>query len=178
MGIAYKHGIAIPKTIADMCATREDVISILTTAYSAIKTAQQMMKETCSIGYGLPPDAVPRDTLKDSIKGIDRYLWRESFERTGFMQLLDAASKSQLLKSIESEPPEFTETNIQTTFLDLFQQKDRMFSDGIVNVFRSLSGDYSRHNAFKITSKIIIGYMIQHSYGGGWSFVMDLARTD
>lgn len=166
----FRHGVAIPKTISDMCATREQVIVVLSTAYSAIKTAQQMMKETCSISYGLPPDAVPRDTLKDAIKGIDRYLWRESFERTGFMQLLDADSKNKLEKSIQHEPPEFTEANIQTTFLELFQQSDRMFSDGIVNVFRCLSGDYKTNDVFKIGTKIIIGYMIQHSYGGGMEF--------
>jgi hypothetical protein len=73
-------------------------------------------------------------------------------------------------EDMHKNPPSFDMGNIRTTFLSLSQNADQMFSDGIVNVFRRLSGNYQTNDAFKIGRKVIMAGMMQIRYSGGLEF--------
>ncbi|MEQ1526468.1 MAG: DUF4942 domain-containing protein [Gallionella sp.] len=92
--------------------------------------------------YGMPRSSEPLGRLEDSIKELDRMYWRQSFDHTGLMQLLDAQSKKKFDRDLQENPPEFTIENVQSSFIDLSQNAEKMFEDGVVNVFRRLSNRY------------------------------------
>lgn len=160
--------LAIPTTVSEMCDQRVKVVNAVTSYYNQMKLADAMMREM--VRYGLPLECTVRGTLAECIQDIDRSFWRTAFEKTGFMQLLDAASRKRLDDEMHKNPPVFDLGNIQTTFLSLAQNADKMFSDGIVNVFRSLSGDYRTNDAFKVGRKVVMSGMMQHRYSGGLEF--------
>lgn len=165
---SFDTGIAIPITITDMCEQRERVVAMVTSYYGQMKLADSMMREM--VRYGLPGECVIRGTLQDCIKDIDRQFWRAAFEKTGYMQLLDAASRKTLDEDMRKNPPVFSEANIRSTFISLSQNSEQMFNDGIVNVFRRLSGNYKTNDAFKIGRKVIMTGMMQSRYAGGLEF--------
>lgn len=165
---SFDTDIAIPVTITDMCEQREKIVGMVTSYYGQMKLADSMMREM--VRYGLPSECVIRGTLKDCTKDIDRQFWRAAFEKTGYMQLLDAASRKVFDEDMRQNPPVFNVGNIRSTFISLSQTSEQMFSDGIVNVFRRLSGNYQTNDAFKIGHKIIMSGMMQHRWSGGLEF--------
>jgi hypothetical protein len=149
----------------DYCAHRAQVVAMIADYYRMAKLTDATAREV--IEYGLGCDAIPRAQQEEAVKDIDRSYWRMAFERTGFMQLLDAESRKKFDNDIQKNPPEFNIGNIRSTFLDLSQNAEKMFNDGIVNVFRRLSGGYMTNDVFKVGDKIISEYMTEPNWSGG-----------
>lgn len=114
--MSFYTDVAIPTTVSDMCAHRETVVGMVQSYYGQMKLADATMREI--VRYGLPSECTIRGTLEDCIKDIDRQFWRAAFEKTGFMQLLDASSRKQLDEDMRNKPPIFDMANIQATFLE------------------------------------------------------------
>lgn len=157
--------LIIPQTIEDYCEHRAKVVAMMADYYRMSKLTDDIMRE--SVRYGLPSEAMPHLREEDAIKQVDRQFWRTAFEQTGFMQLLDSQSRNKFEESNKINPPVFNMDNVRTTFLDLSQKADQMFSDGIVNVFRRLSGNYMTNDLFKVGEKIVMTGMIEARWSSG-----------
>lgn len=162
--------VVVPKSISELCEERHKIVAMVEGYYKTAQIADEHMKTVISWGAGINSYAMPKYTLEEAIKSVDKSFWFDAFEKTGFMQLLDAASRKKFDQDINSNPPEFSIKNIQATFLDLSMGADKMFNDGIINVFRALSGNYESHNAFRIDRKIILQYSMQPAWSGGMQF--------
>lgn len=103
--------------------------------------------------------------------------WRQSFDHTGLMQLLDAQSKQKFNRNLQENPPEFTIENVQSSFIDLSQNAEKMFEDGVVNVFRWLSNQYMTNDGFRIGDKVVMTWMVEPSFGAVCSYATVKAKT-
>jgi len=159
----FETDVAVQKSMRDYCDAREKIIMMLADYYKQGERTNDELKRYTR--YGLHRESMPRNGINETIKDIDRSFWREAFERTGFMQLMDAESRKRFDKDIAENPPEFNMQNIRSTFIDLTNNAEQMFNDGIVNVFRRLSGHYKTNDIFKVGEKIIIECAIE----SGWS---------
>lgn len=157
--------VAKRQGLSDFCAHRETIVRMMTEHFAHFEIIQAEMKKVYQ--YGLPRSAGGQARLEDVIIDLDQIYWRISFEHTGLMQLLDAASRKKFDDDLHKKTPEFTLSNVQSTFVQLSQTADKMFEDGVVNIFDRLHGRYERHDAFKIDTKIIMTYMIEPKYTRG-----------
>ena len=165
----FRTDVVIPKTVEDYAVSRDQVVGMVRGYYKAVEITKQAMNEI--LKYGLPYQSTPHLGVDEAIKQIDQTFWRVAFEKTGFMQIFDADSRKKFDDEIRSKTPEFNMANIRTTFFDLSQKADEMFVDGIVNVFRRLSGRYQSNDVFKIAEKIVLtGYVQPGWYSGGKEF--------
>ena len=155
--------VAKRQTLVDFCNHRAGIVKLLTEHDAHFQLIQAEMKKFYQ--YGMPRSAEPFGQLDDSIKELDRMYWRQSFDHTGLMQLLDAQSKKKFDQDLQANPPAFTIENVQSSFVDLAQNAGKMFDDGVVNVFRRLPGCYKSNDDFKIGPKIVMSWMVEDAGG-------------
>lgn len=175
--------VAKRQTLVDFCNHRAGIVKLLTEHDAHFQLIQAEMKKFYQ--YGMPRSSEPYGRLEDSIKELDRMYWRQSFDHTGLMQLLDAQSKKKFDRDLQENPPAFTIENVQSSFLDLSQNAEKMFEDGVVNVFRRLSGNYKSNDDFKIADKVVMSGMVegrwsrglQLRYGTGQDEINDIDRV-
>jgi hypothetical protein len=119
--------------------------------------------------YLMPHNGQLRDSAQRVQSELDASMWRRAFDLTGFKQLMDAQAVAEFEKSLSPNPPEFTEANIRSTFIDLHGKSREMFRRGVVNVFRNLSDDYktNANEPFRIGRKLVMTYMANKAFGGG-----------
>lgn len=157
--------VAKRQTLVDFCNHRSGIVKLLTEHDAHFQLIQAEMKKFYQ--YGMPRSSEPHGQLEDSIRELDRMYWRQSFDHTGLMQLLDAQSKRKFDRDLQENPPAFTIENVQSSFLDLSQNAEKMFADGVVNVFRRLSGNYKTNDGFKIVDKVVMSGMVEARWSRG-----------
>jgi len=175
--------VAKRQTLVDFCNHRAGIVKLLAEHDAHFQLIQAEMKKFYQ--YGMPRSAEPFGQLDDSIKELDRMYWRQSFDHTGLMQLLDAQSKKKFDQDLQANPPAFTIENVQSSFVDLAQNAGKMFDDGVINVFRRLPGCYKSNDDFKIGPKIVMSWMVesrwsrglQLRYGAGEDEINDVDRV-
>ena len=153
------------QSLSDFCDHRANMARLIAEHYEHFKMIDAEMHKFYQ--YGMPRAVSPHDNFEVAIKDLDRMYWRQSFEHTGLMQLLDAQSRKKFDDSLQHNPPEFTLANVQSSFLELAQKADTMFADGVVNVFKRLKHEYARHDSFKVTERVIMSWMVEPSYKRG-----------
>lgn len=159
--------LVIPKTLLDYCDIRQRVLAAIKRSYDTLEEAEVELQTIYS--YGLPCDAKPRNRYEQTRKDLERTLWRIAFDKTGFMQLMDAEAKSRFFEEVEKNPPEFTEANIRSTFLSLHQDAGKMFQRGLVNVFLKLSKGHKTNtdSPFKVNERAILSGIFRDNFSGG-----------
>lgn len=175
--------VAKRQTLVDFCNHRAGIVNLLTEHDAHFQLIQAEMKKFYE--FGMPRSAAPRGELEESIKELDRMYWRQSFDHTGLMQLLDAQSKQKFDRDLDANPPAFTIENVQSSFFALAQNAEKMFVDGVVNVFRRLPGCYKSNDDFKIGPKVVMSWMVeprwsrglQLRYGTGQDEINDIDRV-
>lgn len=166
-GNPYFQQVALPITLTDMLAARDTAIKLHRDARRITQQAEDTLK---SCGAYLMPRGMQFDLDIDRcIIDLDQSMWRRAFDLTGFKQLMDAEVVAEFERSLSPKPPEFTEANIRSTFLELHQQAGHMFQRGIVNVFKRLSDDYKTNAAerFKVGRKTVMQYMVVSNFRTG-----------
>lgn len=168
--------LAKRQTLTDFCDHRKMMVRLVTEHFAhadLLKAKMQTFYE-----YGLPRSAEPYGRLDDAIKDMDRMYWRKSFNHTGLMQLLDARSKETFDRELNANPPAFNLKNVQASFLELSQKADVMFEDGVVNVFKRLSGNYHTNDAFRIGDRIVMTNMIEPRWKRGLQLRYGMAEDE
>lgn len=159
--------LMIPKTLLDYCETRQRVFVSLERAHALFEQAEKKFKEVDR--YGFSRDSLPINSLEQTKRSIDEKLWREAFDKTGFLQFMDEQAKTQFFKEVRETTPEFTESTIRATFLSLAQEAETMFARGLVNVFLRLSKHHrtNTNSPFKVNARAIIPYIVVSNWSRG-----------
>lgn len=159
---------AIRKTMADYCAARDRVRSLIEQGYRALDLAEQTCTET--IRYGFPWGARPKESLEHSLRDLDARFWQSFFEHTGLPSLMDAKAIDEFKRQLGSkETPDFTEPNIQATFLDAYQRREEMFARGVYETFRRVDRKAYRTNErekFKLGAKLVLTCWFESQWHG------------
>lgn len=160
--------VAIPQTIEEMLENKKRGLAMLADAFKMFDNARE---EIGQIGpYAFPSLAGPKMDMEEIIRYIDQRMWRLAFDRTGLLQIMDAKAVKEFEAGLEKkDAPAFTMDNIRTTYLHVYQQREELFSRGIVNIFRRLCREYKTNAeaAFRIPEgKIIVTWWAERSYGG------------
>ena len=159
--------IALPTTLTDLLQARQDALRLIGDARRCTDMAKELLDRH---GHYLMPNSGMFRESPDRVRAeLDSSLWRRAFDLTGFKQLMDAQAVAEFERSLQPQPPEFTEANIRSTFIDLHGTARGMFQRGVVNVFRYLSDDYktNRNEPFRIGRKLVMTYMTDKAFGGG-----------
>ena len=159
--------IALPTTLTDLLQARQDALRLLSDARSLTDKAKELLDRHGR--YLMPHNGQLRDSAERVQAELDASMWRRAFDLTGFKQLMDAQAVAEFERSLSPRPPEFTEANIRSTFIDLHGKSREMFRRGVVNVFRYLSDDYKTNSRepFRIGRKLVMTCMTSKSFGGG-----------
>lgn len=159
--------LALPTTLTDLLQARQDALLLLSDARRCTDMAKDLL--SAHGRYLMPHNGQLRDSAERVQAELDASMWRRAFDLTGFKQLMDAQAVSEFERSLTPVPPEFTESNIRSTFIDLHGKSRDMFRRGVVNVFRYLSDDYKTNSRepFRIGRKLVMTYMVQSAFGSG-----------
>ena len=160
--------LALPTTLTDLLQARQDALRLLSDARSLTAKAKDLLDRHGR--YLMPHNGQLRDSAERVQAELDASMWRRAFDLTGFKQLMDAQAVADFERGLSPRPPEFTEANIRSTFIDLHGKSREMFRRGVVNVFRYLSDDYKTNSRepFRIGRKLVMTYMVQSAFGGGF----------
>jgi hypothetical protein len=161
------QNLTLPKNLGDWCRMRAEAIERFQLHSDGIRQIEHDLDTFAD--HLMPHDAVPRCDVQEFAKDLDRAFWRKAFDVTNFLQVMDQQARSEFFKSVEENPPAFTEDNVRSTFLSLAAEVDTMFARGIFNVFSWLSKDHktNTNEPFKINPKAILNYVVNLRYGGG-----------
>lgn len=150
----------LPTTRKTMREYEQAVNEAKTHYANAIKLLHLGNDKLSELGKYMEPSAfsshkIPR--IEDINSEIDRRAWRKLMSVTGLQKTFDRVAMEAFDKSLETDPPEFTESNAAATIQGLMSEADTMFKRGLVELFRRLSGEYKSHSAFKINRRMILG---------------------
>ena len=153
--MAFRKELIIPKTVEELIKDRDEIILTLT---HMDKLKQQAEEQCKSVGTYIFPVHQFRgyhgiEVLK---KDVDRRMWRQTIELTGFNKYMDKKARQEFADSLEKEPPAFTVDNVRSTLLSSYQQAETFMNRGIVELFKNLGENYKTNDAFKIGKKIIL----------------------
>lgn len=158
---------AIQKTLADYCESRDRVLALLEDARRQMLAADAELKSCYS--YGLPWEIARPFEMEKATRDVDQRFWRQAFSATGLMEVMDAEALGDFQRDLDKTPPEFTLENVRSTFLSLFQEADKLFARGAVNVFRKLDKGYrtNEKDAFRLGPRAILHSIFQPAWKGG-----------
>ena len=153
--------IALPTTLTKLLQARWEALRLLSDARRCTDMAKDLL--SAHGRYLMPHNGQLRDSAERVQAELDASMWRRAFDLTGFKQLMDAQAVAEFERSLSPKPPEFTESNIRSTFIDLHGKSRDMFRRGVVNVFRYLSDDYktNANEPFRIGRKLVMTCMVQ-----------------
>lgn len=97
-------------------------------------------------------------------KQLKHYVWRSLIEKTGIITLMDSETRRQMDKDLETQPLELTKANILYVLQDLYERRDTILANSLINVFRSLTRRYKSNDKLKLSDKRIILYIGQGAY--------------
>lgn len=159
--------IALPTTLTQLLQARGEALRLLSDARRCTDMAKDLL--SAHGRYLMPHNGQLRDSAERVQAELDASMWRRAFDLTGFKQLMDAQAVAEFERSLTPLPPEFTEANIRSTFIELHGKSRDMFRRGVVNVFRYLSDDYKTNSRepFRIGRKLVMTYMVQSAFGSG-----------
>ena len=159
--------LSLPTTLTDLLNARNDALRLLSDARRLTDMAKDLLDRHGH--YLMPHNGQLRDSSQRVQAELDASMWRRAFDLTGFKQLMDAEAVAEFERSLAPSPPEFTEANIRSTFIDLHGKSRDMFRRGVVNVFRYLSDDYKTNSnePFRIGRKVVMTWMVGPSFKRG-----------
>ena len=162
--MAFRKYLMIPKTIEQLIADRDSIVLELENMDKCKRRAEKLCKEVGAYifpvhqfrGYhGI--GALNRD--------VDRRMWRQTMELTGFNKYMDKIARDEFLNSLEEDPPAFTIDNVRSTLISSYNQAEEFMNRGIVELFKLLCAQYKTNDAFKIGKKIILSNWFVMSCG-------------
>lgn len=149
-----------------ICNTRDEIVRNIDMAYQLLGKAGGLMMKLGT--QGIDPDSNTRSTVERATKDVDPSLWQAVFKWTGLSRIMDSEATRAFIKDLEKNPPPLTIDNVRSQVLTVSQTADEMFARGVYNVLRKVSREYRTNNkeAFKVSDKIIVGYMFTREWCG------------
>ena len=95
--------------------------------------------------------------LEAVTKRFDRDAWLYLMEATGLRALMDHEAVESFRKALETDPPALDGDAVGATFKQFYEDREKTFRRGIVNVFKGLvRPKYRSHDSFKIGRRVIL----------------------
>jgi hypothetical protein len=82
--------------------------------------------------------------------------WESLIDKTKLSVLMDSETKSLMRDELKSSPPPLTFESVESVLQDLFDRKDKILADSLLNVFYGLNRKYKSNNKFRLTGGRII----------------------
>lgn len=164
-------------SIDGLCAKRDAAISALADARQSIADANELLASVhermttrwtqSSGGRWARNRALDDEDWGDVVNSIDAGFWSHVMERSGMILLMSTDAKARWEKSIEERSfPPFTLENVQASFSRLHGEKDAMFDEAIVGVFRKLSWHYKTNSPVRFGARIIESNVVSMGHAG------------
>lgn len=153
--MAFRKDLMIPKTIEDLIQDRDAIILELANMDKCKQRAEELCK---SVGSYIFPIQQFRgyNGIESLIRDVDRRMWRQTIEISGFNKYMDKVARQEFTDSLEKNPPEFNIDNVRSTLLSSYNQAEMFMKRGIVQLFINLGAQYKTNDAFKIGKKVIL----------------------
>lgn len=103
--------------------------------------------------------------MKSVRQTIDSKVWRYCASALGLANYMDASELERFHSQISNDPPEITRETLSATFDELWRNRDKTFTRGLVNVFRRLDQRYRTNSTFRVTPKTIIAGVLNGDRG-------------
>lgn len=100
---------------------------------------------------------------------VDRTAWLYVIRLAKIDALMGVKQRDDFYRSLDTEPPAFTEDNVRATLVDLAGRQDEIFRQSIVDVFERLPRRYRTHNRVDFGRKIIFAYALDTTWSMSWS---------
>ncbi len=94
--------------------------------------------------------------FEDSKKQLKISVWRSLINATKLSVLMDSKTRTEMNDELQKKPPEITYENASNILFDLFERKNEILANSLLNVFTGLSGSYVSNDKLKLTNKRII----------------------
>ena len=199
------NSLPVPaRKIEDICEARDQALSLLSDAESkweafaaaidetnaAIKLASsdksayfgplefgEIYKKANEKNHGRQTrghDITPRAEIYR--RRVDVAVWRHLVHSSTLADLMDAEAKSEFDESLKNPAPVTTE-NCFATLRSLLEQAGSMQERGVVNLFNQLnSRDYRSNDCFHLGKRIVVDYMVETTFSGGYTFKYGRAK--
>ena len=153
--MAFRKDLMIPKTIEQLIVDRDSIVLELENMDKCKQRAEKLCKE---VGTYIFPVHQFRGYhgMEALTRDVDRRMWRQTMELTGFNKYMDKVARNEFTDSLEKNPPEFNIDNVRNTLISSYNQAETFMKRGIVQLFRNLGAQYKTNDAFKISKKIIL----------------------
>lgn len=156
-------------SVDKVMAARQEAIKAFTDAMQMMKIAEQkiadVMREKNSHAALKMTDCfysalmAANETEKCGnllARKMDVKIWKQLMDETGMYSIMSHKQRDAWETVLYSDNmPLATLDNVATTFSGLYQDRDEVYREGIVDVFRALSWDYKTNNPVMIGKKII-----------------------
>jgi len=168
-------------SIKSLLAQRDAIVERLRTAAGLFEEIEQIAGTAFT--QGQYRQAVPslRDTglgrsfpegLDVFIQCVDAAAWDHLLHASGLRTFMDATARKKWDDNISHrEIPPLTEENIHSTFSEMYGARSKMFEDGVVAVYKSLSWDYKTNSPHRFGKRIILRYCVDVWGSGGARYV-------
>ncbi len=98
---------------------------------------------------------------------LKRFVWLGILQLTGIVTLMDSQTERAMWKDLSENPLEVTKSNILSVLQDLYERKDEILANSLINVFRSLNRNHKGNAAqrTKLSGKRLIIDICSPYYG-------------
>lgn len=123
--------------------------------------------KTDSSGRPWQIERSPQADLEKNLRlGIDCAAWQYLMHESGLRTLMDATARGKWDEAVRvGDVPEFTESNVRSTFKMLHDSRGDMFERGVIACFKSLAWCYKTNLPQKFGKRIVMTYLVGwHSY--------------
>lgn len=163
-------------SIGNLLNQREAVLQRLRSARDLIEEARKIasaahlgcVEDMFSSGrYGFAGNFLTGD-FGNVERWIDKAGWEYLMAESGIRTFMDSATRQRWAEAMNKEEiPPLTVDVIASTFGQLYDNRQQMFENGVVEIFRRLSWNYKTNEPFKFGRRIVLSYILQSDRWGG-----------
>ena len=165
--------------IERIISLRDEGIRLYLDAIGQIRKARDLMQEAGGCQYLYDFDKAvenairwkdtPSDRAVTAIaRVIDGKIWDRLMSETGMYTLMSNKQRQEWDRQVAgSEMPPITLDNVMSTFRHLNASKADTFTQGLIDIFKSLSWDYKTNNPCMFGKRIIIAPLLD-VWRSGW----------
>ncbi|MBS5209823.1 MAG: DUF4942 domain-containing protein [Klebsiella sp.] len=165
--------------IERIISLRDEGIRLYLDAIGQIRKARDLMQEAGGCQYLYDFDKAvenairwkdtPSDRAVTAIaRVIDGKIWDRLMSETGMYTLMSNKQRQEWDRQVAgSEMPPITLDNVMSTFRHLNANKADTFTQGLIDIFKSLSWDYKTNNPCMFGKRIIIAPLLD-VWRSGW----------
>ncbi|PXV70881.1 DUF4942 domain-containing protein [Pantoea sp. PNA 03-3] len=177
---------AIPSTaIEHIISLRNEGIRVYMAGIEQLCRARDLMQMAGKDSYLFDFEKSVESALRWSDKGtsqaetaigrvIDGKIWDRLMSETGMYTLMSNKQRSEWDKQVAGKDmPEITLDNVLNTFRQLNASKGDTFTQGLIDIFKSLSWDYKTNNPCMFGKRVIISPLLDVHRGGWITFSSD-----